>query len=331
MTEKIDFVVTWVDGADPQWLEKYNKYVQNQNDIKIEQNSESRYRDWEVFRYWFRAIEKHAPWVNNIYLIVDHQVPEWLNTENTKIKIVNHEDIIEKQYLPTFNSNAIEWNIWKIPDLSENFVYFNDDVFLNSDTTTEDFFLNNLPRDIGVLGPIIPDNNSHTVLNNVQIIDENFNKRKVLKENWNKFFNLKYGKQLIRTLSTLPWNRIYGFYDPHVAYSFKKSLWEKIYYQELEKVKKTINSKFRNNENISLWLVRYWQICTGDFVPRSYSFSQALRLEEEFDEILKVIKNKKIKVICLNDDNEVTHFEDKKKQLIETFNQKYPIKSQYEK
>ena len=48
------------------------------------------------------------PWIRNLYLIVSNkeQVPAWVNQEN--VKIVLHEDIIPAQFLPTFNSTAIE-------------------------------------------------------------------------------------------------------------------------------------------------------------------------------------------------------------------------------
>ncbi|WP_293731027.1 Stealth CR1 domain-containing protein, partial [uncultured Actinobacillus sp.] len=66
--QKIDFVVTWVDGNDPVWQASKAKYAKEANVIL---NSEARYRDWEIFKYWFRAVEKYAPWVNKIFLITE--------------------------------------------------------------------------------------------------------------------------------------------------------------------------------------------------------------------------------------------------------------------
>ena len=43
---------------------------------------------------------------------------------------MDHREIIEQEYLPTFNSHVIEANLHKIPNLSEHFIYFNDDVFV---------------------------------------------------------------------------------------------------------------------------------------------------------------------------------------------------------
>ena len=46
--QKIDFVVTWVDGNDPVWQASKAKYAKEANVIL---NSEARYRDWEIFKY----------------------------------------------------------------------------------------------------------------------------------------------------------------------------------------------------------------------------------------------------------------------------------------
>ena len=72
----------------------------------------------------------------------------WLNKEHPKLNIVNHKDFIPEKYLPTFNSHAIEWNMHRIPGLAENFVYFNDDMFLIKKVRPEQYFKNDLPVDM---------------------------------------------------------------------------------------------------------------------------------------------------------------------------------------
>ena len=47
------------------------------------------------------------------------------------MRIVRHEDYIPGEFLAqTFNSHTIELDFHRIPGLSEQFVYFNDDMFL---------------------------------------------------------------------------------------------------------------------------------------------------------------------------------------------------------
>ena len=64
--EKIDFIMTWVDGADPEWLKEKAKY---DGTTITTANSEVRYRDWDNLQYWFRSVEKYAPWVNKIHFV----------------------------------------------------------------------------------------------------------------------------------------------------------------------------------------------------------------------------------------------------------------------
>ena len=104
MQEKIDFVIMWVDGSDPKWLEEKNKYLDKKIDTS---NAINRYRDMGVLKYWFRGVEKFAPWVNKIHFVTWGHVPSWLNTNNPKLNVVKHEDFIPQKYLPVFNANAI--------------------------------------------------------------------------------------------------------------------------------------------------------------------------------------------------------------------------------
>ena len=66
-----------------------------------------------------------------------------MKTPILKIKLINHSQIIDAKYLPTFNSHVIEANLYKIPDLSEHFIYFNDDVFVARPLMPNHFFENN--------------------------------------------------------------------------------------------------------------------------------------------------------------------------------------------
>ena len=92
---KIDFVILWVDGSDPKWIKDKEKYVEKSVNGS---ESDNRFRDWDNLKYWFRGVEKYAPWVNKIHFITYGHLPEWLNLNNEKLDIVRHEDIIDKEY-----------------------------------------------------------------------------------------------------------------------------------------------------------------------------------------------------------------------------------------
>ena len=115
--DKIDFVIPWVDGSDREWQKEKQRYSGNlaQDDRDI------RFRDWGMLKYWFRGVEKYAPWVNNIYFVTCGHLPSWLNTSHPKLKIIRHSDYMPADYLPTFSSHPIELNMHRIKDLSEYF------------------------------------------------------------------------------------------------------------------------------------------------------------------------------------------------------------------
>ena len=130
-SKPIDFVMIWVDGNDPEWQKEKAKYDER---VVTTANSEVRYRDWDNLQYWFRAVEKFAPWVNKIHFVTWGHLPPWLDTSNPKLHVVNHKDFIPEEYLPTFSSHTIELNLHRIEGLAERFVYFNDDTFLMAPT-----------------------------------------------------------------------------------------------------------------------------------------------------------------------------------------------------
>ena len=149
----IDFVITWVDGSDPIWFQEKQKIFKKAVGAVDTDDRSERYRDWGILKYLFRSIEKFAPWVNNVYFVTCGHLPEWLNTECSKLQIVSHKDFIPQKYLPTFNSHPIEWNFHRIKNLSEHFVYFNDDIFLLQPIEPTDFFRDGKPVDMLALQP----------------------------------------------------------------------------------------------------------------------------------------------------------------------------------
>ena len=97
----IDIVILWVDGSDPTWLEEKRKYAPPS---AKDSNSVNRYRDWGLLPYWFRCIEKHAPWARKVHFVTWGHVPAFLNLNAPKLHVVKHRDFIPEEYLPTFSS-----------------------------------------------------------------------------------------------------------------------------------------------------------------------------------------------------------------------------------
>ena len=256
----IDAVVTWVDGNDPVWQEERNKYNPN----KQQDGSANRYRDWDLLKYWFRGIEKFAPWFNKIYFVTWGHLPTWLDISNPKIRIVKHSDYISQEYLPTFSSRTIEMNVHRISGLSEHFVYFNDDMFLIKPVKASHFFKKGLPCDMAVLKPISYDKwtiGLYTKLNELIVIGEHFNKRDCIKKNFTKFFNLKYGKYLIENICNMLYSNFTGFRCTHSPYPFLKKTFDNVWENAYEIMDETCKT---SSEVIAVSIPGYLNI--GKFV-----------------------------------------------------------------
>ncbi|KAI4450826.1 Capsular polysaccharide phosphotransferase cps12A [Eubacterium plexicaudatum ASF492] len=126
--DKVDIVLPWVDGSDPEWMERKEQW-RAKSSVDYKANTNVRYESWDNLEYWFRAVEKNLPWFHKIFLLTCGHIPSFLNIDHPKLRIVRHEEYIPQKYLPAFKSRTIELNVHRIPDLSENFILFNDDFF----------------------------------------------------------------------------------------------------------------------------------------------------------------------------------------------------------
>lgn len=135
----VDLVYLWVDGNDPVWQAKHNAFI-GKTEESSPINCKGRYANNDELKYSLRSVEMYAPWIRKIFIVTDNQVPEWLDISNTKVKIIDHKDIMPAESLPCFNSALIEHFLYKIPGLAEYFLLANDDMYLNKAVTVDDFF-----------------------------------------------------------------------------------------------------------------------------------------------------------------------------------------------
>ena len=306
----IDFVILWVDDNDPLWRKKRDYYKKQ---MGITLKTKERYRSWDNLQYLFRGIEKYASWVNKIFLVTDNQVPEWLDTANPKIRIVDHTEIIDYKYLPVFNSSAIELNVHKIVGLADKFVYFNDDNFITDFVDKDDFFINDVPKDTAALKLIVPEYRNQfniNIYNNVSIINNEFSLRKTLLKN-PRWFDIRNGKLTLDTILLSVWRNFTGFYDPHIPLAFNKQTFYDVWNIYEDRLNETVGNKFRTSSDYTCWLFRYWQLASNNFQQRSHRFGNLYSLGSfsTAEECAQDIMNHKYKVICAND-NENLHESD---------------------
>ncbi len=301
---KTDIVLTWVDQNDPEWQAEKRKYDPDGN----RPGSENvRYRDWDNLQYVFRGIEKFMPWVNRVYFVTCGHLPKWLNTDADKLAIVNHRDFIPEEYLPTFNSNTIDLNIFRIKGLEEQYIYFNDDMFVIKPVFPEECFYHGKPRDMACISPqpIVRDYIRNIELNNLEIINDHFSIDDI-RRNKRKWLDLRnYGTYALRTLLFMRFNTIIGIFQPHIPVSHLRSTYEKLWELEYDEFHSTCLNKFRTKLDINDWLPRSWQLLSGNFEPRSRFFGKLVSASD-IQVIKSILRRSKYKMTCINDNDSVS-------------------------
>ncbi len=143
----IDMVYTWVDGQDMEWQRIKQQYEPQAANIPEDGKSPNRWRNFNELYYSIQSVMAFAPWIRKIFIVTDHQRPFWYDNSDQdfqgKVEFIDHPVLFQDDFgscLPTFNSNAIETQIYRIPDLSEHFIYANDDTFMGNFVEPSDFF-----------------------------------------------------------------------------------------------------------------------------------------------------------------------------------------------
>lgn len=147
VTFPVDIVYTWVDSDDPEFQSQRLAFQIELDETVLKNKPEvtdiARFQSRDELKYSIRSVLKYAPWVNHIYIVTNGQIPKWLDINFDKITVIPHSTILEEKYLPTFNSHVIESALYKIPNLSEHYIYFNDDVMLTRPLDPNYFFTSN--------------------------------------------------------------------------------------------------------------------------------------------------------------------------------------------
>jgi hypothetical protein len=141
--EGVDVVYTWVDARDPSFQAAFRRHAAAElGEANLTSADLCRYRDNGELRFSLRSLFSFAPWARRIHILTNGQVPSWLSSSHPRVHLVTHAEVFpEPGILPTFNSNAIEMCLHRIPGLARRFIYFNDDVFLGRAVRESEFFL----------------------------------------------------------------------------------------------------------------------------------------------------------------------------------------------
>ena len=325
----IDAVITWVDGNDPKWQKSKAEYAKNYSDP--ESTHAARFRDWDNLDLVVKSIQKNLPWIRKIFIVTAQQTPKWYN-KDPQVQLVFHQDFIPQKYLPTFNSHTIELNLHRIKGLSEHFIYFNDDTFVINPMPKTAFFQNGLPCDFGIMS-IHCQQKSRMIYdicnNNVSLINEHFKIQSIIKNHREHWFNLKYGtKYNLQNFTLARCPRFPGFKNFHLPQPFLKYTYRVVWQAEPNVLDETCSHKFRTKDDVNQYLIKDWQLCTGDFVPAKVKNRGALIDFEKNDEVselqkcLNIINKSRIKLLCINDGDDIKDWQKIKQQVNQSLSRK---------
>lgn len=328
----IDFVITWVDMNDPKWQADFSKYSGRKENTK-NGVSEARFRDNGFLRYWFRGVEKFAPWVRRIHFVTSGQKPEWLDESNPKINLVNHKDYIPEEFLPTYNSVVIERYIHRIPGLADHFVYFNDDFYIINTIAPTRFFRNGMPCDIAAF--LYNPSWSQwykRIKNNLKIINRYFDKREVMRRDRDKWFHKSYGSKARWNYLLKPYGKFITLRTPHNAQPYLKSTFEEVWAVAGKELTETSVNRFRALNDLTPELFRTWQICRGNFEPyNTYSDTKMFPLMVRPRQAVRAIYNQSYSLICLNDNVHIRNYDRVMADIRDAFESILPEKSGFER
>ncbi len=284
----VDIVYLWCDSHDKKWCEKKNNELKKYGkSLDKDSTGECRFIENDELKYSLRSLEKYAPWINNIFIVTDNQIPSWLDTSNPKIHIIDHKDILPTDNLPTFNASAIESAIHKIPNLSEHFLFANDDMFFGNFVSKKFFF-----NEDGL--PIF-----------------RFSNRRII----NKVYKHLYGYMISHAYKLV--KKKYGksvpYFPHHNIDAYRKSDIEKCYMEYKEGFENTAKQKFREKDCIQRSIYEYYSLANslGEYkIVNNFSAKlNSLINKKPLDSIMFELKKEKLEYIkkikpylfCLND------------------------------
>lgn len=317
--------------SDPEWQKEFLKYSNKKGNEK-NGVSDARFRDNGFLKYWFRGVEKFAPWVRRIHFVTSGQKPDWLDENNPKIHLVNHRDYIPEQFLPTYNSVVIERYMHKIPGLAEHFVYFNDDFYIINSVSRERFFRNGLPCDIATF--LYNPSWSQwyrRIKNNLRIINRHFDKKEVMERFHDKWFDKSYGSKAKWNYILKPYGKFVTLRTPHNAQPYLKATFEEVWNAAGKELTETSVNKFRAISDYTPELFRTWQICRGNFTPyNTYNDTKMFPLMIKSRQAIRAIYEQSYSLVCLNDNVHIRNYDEVMDHIRQAFDHILPEKSSFE-
>jgi hypothetical protein len=147
---RIDAVYLWRDARDPAWLSARAEALAalsaeernacNEPDLRWLEVQRSG-PQLELLRWSLRSLALHFEALGRVHIVSDTAPPAWLRIDHPDLVWIPAKDLIADPCpYPSFSSQAIESFLYRIPGLSERFIYLNDDFFLSRNVGENAFF-----------------------------------------------------------------------------------------------------------------------------------------------------------------------------------------------
>ena len=306
----VDVVVTWVDGGEDAWQERFRRTATAEG-RRLDETAldAARYEVRDELRYLLRSVWANCGWVRRIHLVTAGQSPGWF-VPDERIRLVDHTEILPEDALPTFNSHAIEASLHRIDGLAEHVLYLNDDMFVGRAVGPDAFFTSNgLPRvfasDARVPG--VEDDTTLAVdtaaLRGRALLDEQF-------------------------------GRVVEFKPLHSPYPLLRSVIEEAEERFADVFDRTVHSRFRSPSDLSVAasFAQHYALATGRAVlgeiGSEYVNVESARLGWHLD---RIRLDPSIVTFCLNATSAGVAGQAERDALVATFlEERFPVPSPWE-
>ena len=267
----IDAVITYVDLNDENWKKSYEKFVS-----KPLYEVENRFRSYGCLDLQIKLIRKNMKFVDKIFVVVSSlsQVPEDV-LKLEKVYVITHSQIIPKRFIPCFNSCTIEMFLYNIKALKNNFLYFNDDVFVVKHCEETDFIEKGIPHIKYSLkkyeGNVTPF--EQNIINSHKIFD-----------NTAKYF----------------------IKPSHFCYCLNKSHMIDVWIKHKNEIEKSL-TRTRHRSNINFYAFINYEILNGNSIYQ-YVTGKYVESIDSFEKASNEILNGDTRMICINDNDKCIDF-----------------------
>jgi len=137
----IDGVWLWVDGNSPRFQTERRRWRGDDDAGDGSALPGTRFRHVGEIEYSLLSALRFCPWLRRLLVVTGFgERPRLADRHPDRIRVVDHREFIPEDHLPLFNSQALECWLDRIPELSERFLYFNDDTFVGRPLSALDWY-----------------------------------------------------------------------------------------------------------------------------------------------------------------------------------------------